>query len=53
MASDTVRAVLISVVLTTFNRLDVFPRAIDSVLGQHDVELELIVVNDGSTDGTA
>ena len=53
MASDTVRAVLISVVLTTFNRLDVLPRAIDSVLGQLDVELELIVVNDGSTDGTA
>ena len=42
-----------SVVLTTFNRVDVLPRAIDSVLAQQDVECELIVVNDGSTDGTA
>jgi glycosyltransferase involved in cell wall biosynthesis len=44
---------LFSVVLTTFNRVDVLPRAIESVLGQQDVELELIVVNDGSTDGTS
>jgi glycosyltransferase involved in cell wall biosynthesis len=51
--SDTVRAVLFSVVLATFNRRDALSRAIDSVLGQQDVELELIVVNDGSTDGTA
>jgi len=44
---------LFSVVLTTFNRADVLPRAIDSVLEQQAVELELIVVNDGSTDGTS
>jgi glycosyltransferase involved in cell wall biosynthesis len=43
----------LSVVLTTYNRIDVLPRAINSVLTQQDVELELIVVNDGSTDGTA
>jgi glycosyltransferase involved in cell wall biosynthesis len=44
---------LFSVVLTTFNRVDVLPRAVESVLGQQDVDLELIVVNDGSTDDTS
>jgi len=42
----------ISVVLPTHNRLDRLPRSIGSVLAQRDVELELIVVDDGSTDGT-
>src|SRR5262249_54050433 len=43
---------LVSVVLTTFNRATLLPRAIDSVLGQTFDSFELIVVDDGSTDGT-
>lgn len=42
----------VSVVMPTFNRLHVLPRAIDSVLGQTVPVTELIVVDDGSTDGT-
>ena len=42
----------VSVVLPTHNRLHLLPVAIGSILRQHEVELELIVVDDGSTDGT-
>jgi glycosyltransferase involved in cell wall biosynthesis len=41
-----------SVVITTFNRAHVLLRAIDSVLGQQGAELELVIVDDGSTDET-
>lgn len=43
---------LISVILPTRNRLPLLQRAVASVLGQTHRELELIVVNDGSGDGT-
>jgi glycosyltransferase involved in cell wall biosynthesis len=43
----------ISVVLPVHNREDVLTRAIESVLGQTLEEWELIVVDDGSTDGSA
>lgn len=42
----------ISVVLATYNRAACLPRAIASVLSQEGAELELIVVDDASTDGT-
>ena len=42
----------VSVVLTTFNRSEILPRAVNSVLSQGQVDLELVVVNDGSSDGT-
>jgi glycosyltransferase involved in cell wall biosynthesis len=42
----------ISVILTTYNRLRLLPRAIASVLAQDDVDFELIIVDDCSTDGT-
>ena len=42
----------VSVVLPTHNRLHLLPVAIGSILRQEGVELELIVVDDGSTDGT-
>jgi glycosyltransferase involved in cell wall biosynthesis len=43
----------VSVVLPVHNREDVLPRAIESVLAQSLKEWELIVVDDGSTDGSA
>jgi glycosyltransferase involved in cell wall biosynthesis len=42
----------ISVVLPTRNRADRLMRAVGSVLGQRHERLELLVVDDGSTDGT-
>jgi glycosyltransferase involved in cell wall biosynthesis len=42
----------ISVVLTTYNRRQSLPRAIGSVLAQEDVDFELIIVDDASTDDT-
>ena len=45
-------APVVSVVITTFNRQDMVPRAIQSVLSQTFDDFELIVVDDHSTDGT-
>lgn len=42
----------VSVVIPTFNRLHVLPQAIDSVQQQTMSDLELLVVDDGSDDGT-
>jgi glycosyltransferase involved in cell wall biosynthesis len=43
---------MISVVIPTYNRAAVLPLAVSSVLNESFTDLELIVVDDGSTDAT-
>ena len=44
---------LVSVIIPTFNRARTLPRAVWSVLGQSYRNLELLIMDDGSTDETA
>ena len=44
---------LASIVLPTYNHLEFLPLAVESVLKQDYPNFELIIVDDGSTDGTA
>jgi glycosyltransferase involved in cell wall biosynthesis len=44
---------LVSVVIAVYDRRDQLSEAVDSVLSQDGVEVEVVIVNDGSTDGTA
>jgi glycosyltransferase involved in cell wall biosynthesis len=43
---------LVSVVIPVYNREGFIAEAIESALGQQDAEMEILVVDDGSTDGT-
>lgn len=42
----------ISVVMSVFNSASTLPGTLESILNQEDVALELIVIDDGSTDGS-
>jgi glycosyltransferase involved in cell wall biosynthesis len=42
----------VSIVMPVFNRADTVGRAIESVLGQTFSDFELLIINDGSTDGS-
>lgn len=43
---------IVSIILPTFNRRNLLPRSIDSVIRQSFKDWELIIVDDGSTDNT-
>lgn len=43
---------LVSVIICTYNRKELVPRAIESALAQEEVDIEITVVDDCSTDGT-
>jgi glycosyltransferase involved in cell wall biosynthesis len=49
----TTSEILISVIIPTYNYAHLLPRALDSALRQQAEDVELIVVNDGSTDHTS
>ena len=44
---------VLSVVIPTYNRAAFLPCAVESALGQERANVEVIIVDDGSTDGTA
>lgn len=41
-----------SVVMPTYNRIALLPRVIESILNQTETDYELVILNDGSQDGT-
>jgi len=42
----------VSVIVPAYQRVSLLPRAVRSALGQTHAELEILIVDDGSTDGT-
>lgn len=43
---------MISVVMSTYNRSELLPQAVNAILKQTYSDFELIIINDGSTDNT-
>lgn len=44
---------LITIFIPTYNRADTLPRALQSIAVQQDQDLEVVIVDDGSSDNTA
>lgn len=53
MTQPSAKGPAVSIILPTYNRADVIGRAIGSIRHQTFTDWELIVIDDGSTDGTA
>ena len=51
--ADTTDAPAVSAIMTVYNGLPFVEQAVDSLLAQEFDDFELVVVDDGSTDGTA
>ena len=49
---DHVETALLSMIVPAYNQAQFLPQALDSLLNQTYKNLEIIVVNDGSTDNT-
>ncbi len=52
MTSDTRQSPRLTIVIPTVNRASLVGRALDSALAQTYDNLEIVVSNNGSTDGT-
>ena len=53
LSNDNNYTPLISVIMPVYNRKDIIMNAINSVLNQSYANFELIIIDDGSTDGTS
>jgi len=52
LLSGNIDDLLVSIIMPTRNRADIISRAIESVLFQTHQNFELLIIDDGSTDGT-
>ena len=43
---------MVSIIIPTFNRINLLPLTLDSIFLDNEIEKEIIVIDDGSTDGT-
>lgn len=53
MADAKPERTLFSVILCTFNRAHLLPRALDSLIAQQEYDWEAVIIDDGSTDNTS
>lgn len=50
--ADTGESPLVSIVVPSYNRLDILPRCLEAIARQTLRDFEIIIVDDGSSDGT-
>jgi glycosyltransferase involved in cell wall biosynthesis len=52
MEHSSIQKPLVTIIIPTFNRAYILPRAIESILNQTMKDWELLIIDDGSTDNT-
>lgn len=52
MPENNITMPAVTILMPTYNRVDLLRRAIESILEQHFANWELVVIDDASTDGT-